>query len=501
MNAPKIIQVTPDLKIEQLVKEIIHTQEKQIILEVTAGSPLLANEINLRLLKFYVEEEEKDLTINSVDPAISSLAQRLGISTVRENRVGADHELPPHRKNEAETAAVPEPESPTVREKVPRGLLPVILILVFTIVLAVWWFIQPKAVVTVYPKIQKLNFPATVLISTAYQDENIPEGKIPAKILEKNSETSVQITASGRKMVGVAPATGRVTFINQTKQPVVVSKGSLVTGKGGARFLTGSNVLVPPKSTKVQDGIAVGEDYGRAEVDIVAEKKGTLGNQPAKSITRVEGKYQYLLKVTNVLPTKNGADQQVAVVTLEDVKRAESEAKRQMQLSGPDEISSLVSRDYLYLSDLAKLEILKIVSTPEIGGESEAVQTRIEYRGILLAPLMVGIHKYLGLQLEKNLPPDFQVQGDNIELVSTKVISTAENESRLELVGRGQVKGVLRQQKIRDLIIGKTLPQAKEILSKENEIDSFKIKITEGSKLPGFGFQIKVLLPAGAGRE
>jgi hypothetical protein len=58
---------------------------------------------------------------------------------------------------------------------------------------------------------------------------------------------------------------------------------------------------------------------------------------------------------------------------------------------------------------------------------------------------------------------------------------------------------VLDQHKIKDLIKGKSITAAKEILDRQNEIADVKLKVDNpGSKLPSFGFQIKVLFPAGS---
>lgn len=504
MSNQRIISIVPQLKIEELIKEIIHGPEKRVILELPERNPLFGNEINLRLLKFYAEEEEIEIFFQTQDPLIASLAQRLGFSTLKYSAVAITglNEVDDPYDGELETAAAPEDwdvKQPSKRfSRLPGGLFPAVLVTVFTIGLALWWFLQPKAVLVVYPKEQKLKFQTEALIGLEYQDEDIPAGKIPAKLFDKISEITVQVVTTGRKTIGVTPATGKVTFINSTNQPVVVGKGSILTGKTGRRFLTGKNVLVPKKSTKLQDGIPVGEEYGRVELEIVAEEKGTAGNLPAKSINRIEGKFGNMLKVINAAPTLNGTDQEVAVVTLEDVKKAETEVKSQMKLSGPEEAATLVSRDYLYLSELSKMEIIKITNSPEIGSQSDTLQTHLEYRTSVLTPAQVGINKFFINQLEKNLPPNFETKNERLDLISAKVISVGENQARLNLIGQGSIRGVLEQKKIKELIKGKSLVEAKKLLSQQNEIAGFRIK-SEGKALPGFGFQIKLLFPAGQG--
>jgi hypothetical protein len=507
MGANKI-KINPDLKIEQLVKELINITDKRVILEAYDDAPILKNEINLRLLKFYAEEEEKEIIIKSHDPGLLSMAQRLGISTLRE----VELDIPPvtpdtlenpdsYEEGKKEIAAAPEFHKPVLKEAAHRHSgqwATAVLILIFTLGLALWWFFQPKAVVTVFPKYQELEFKVPAKIGNVFKDEDIIKGEIPARILVKEDHIPVQSMATGKKVVGFSPATGKVVLVNSTNQPIVIPKGTALIGRNGLRFLTDSDVLVSQKSVKMESGIEVATVNGKAEVEITAEKRGLIGNQPAKSITRIDGKYQRYLKVTNPAPTMNGTDKKVTVVTLEDVKKSEEEARRQMELVGRDMVTAWIGDQYLYLPDLVKLEVLKISYNQNIGDESDILQTTLDYRITVLAPAWSGINKYLAKQLDRNLPPFFQATSHKVELLSAKVIAAGNSSAQLELEGKGKIRGVLSPNKIKDLIKGRTLEDAKTVLLAQNEIANAKIAISgDGSKLPGYGFQIRVLLPGG----
>lgn len=510
MNEHKTISVLRDLKIEQLVKEIIRCEEKQVILEVPADSSVLTNEINLRLIKFYAEEEEKDIIISANDPVLIALAQRLGISTIREREL-----IPGEDEDENDFSSAPanipkeshskrkgnqqRDNQPLQRRTSPNigSLIPAILVAFFSFVLAFWWFMQPKVKVTVYPKEQFLNFRTEANLTVSANDSDITQGKVAGKIFEKVYQIEVQTMASGSKVVGVTPASGIVTVVNSTTQPVVLPKGTVFIGRSGVRFLSQKEVLVPKRATKYQHGIPTGEEYGRADVAVIAEIKGTKGNQPAKSITQVEGKYQRVLKVINLKPTSNGVDKTVPVVTLEDVKKGEAEAKRQMALAGREEAITLVGKDYIFLPELVNLELISVKNQPDIGEETTTLLTHLEYKATVLTPSRSDIHKYLLIQLDKNIPPNFMAKNNEVKLISTKATVNSANQIQLEILGQGTIKGVLHQATIKELIKGKTLTEAKNILAKQNAIANFEIDIpNQGGKLPRFGFQIKVLLPS-----
>lgn len=503
MSDHKTIIVHHDLKIEQLVKEINSSHQKQVILEVPADSSVLTNEINLRLIKFYAEEEEKDIIINANDPTLIALAQRLGISTIRER------ELKPRMMAEAgendseftqtQSAIKGRSQSKPLQRRttlVNGGLFSAILVAFFSFILAFWWFVQPKAKIIVYPKEQNLNFRAQVNLIPNQNKIDLVNGRIDGKIFDRLLDLDVRTVATGYKVIGITPAIGEVTLINSTNQPVVLPKGVVFTGRENIRFISQKEVLVPKKATKYQQGVPVGEEYGKAEVPVQAQQIGTIGNQPVKSITQVEGRYQRFLKIINLKPTRNGADKRISVVMLEDVKKGETEARSQMTLSGPEEAIKLVGRDFLFLPELVNLEVISVKNNPEIGKEATSVTTHLEYKVTVLTPSKADVHKYLLSQLEKNIPPDFSSKNNEVKLISAKASMNSNNQIQLELLGRGIIRGVLKQAKIRELIKGKTLAEAKELLIKQNEVANFQIDMpNHRKKLPGYSFQIKVILP------
>lgn len=504
--SPVKIKVLEGLTIEKLVKELIDAKGEQVILEVVDGVTLLNNEINLRLIKFYAEEEEKEIIIDTDDVILIDLAHQAGIVTLKMNQrpfTPKDRILPEttYQKAKIEIAASPETDNDMVEMgwiHWPGRLQLAIIFALFSLILACWWVLQPRAVILVYPKEQTVNFSTVAQIGTAFNPTELLEGKIPAKILEKDNQIKVQTVATGSKIVGVTPAVGRLTLINSTGQPIVLPKGSVAIGKADIHFLTDQDVLVPKRYTKYQDGIAVGEEYGRAEVNITAEKKGTIGNQPAKSITTLSGKQQRFLKVVNSASTRNGSDKRVAVVTLNDVKKGEAEAERQMQLTGNEELSGLTGKEYLYLRELAKAEIIRVVNVPDIGAESEFVETTLDYRSSVLTPLTDDILKYLARKFEENIPQGFQPKDGHVVLTGVKTGGAAANRVQLKLSGKGLIKGVLDAGKIKDLIKGKTKDEATALLTQQNEVARFNINIKSNAKrIPNHLFQIKVVFPAG----
>jgi hypothetical protein len=506
MSNHALITVNPNLKIEQLVKEIIKQPHRQIILKVPENTLLLTNEINLRLIKFYAEDEAKDLIISTVDSQLVALAQRLGISTIRERNLDVapkKEEEPTDFTNPEVTPRLPEGAYKSRKPKKKyhwkhHGFFPAVVAALCALLIGLWFFFQPKVLVVVYPKEQKLNFGAKVIVNSHFKDEEILGGKIPAKTVAKTTEFTVETVTTGAKVIGIAPATGVVILINRSNQPVVIPQGTVLIGTNGIRFRTVKNVLAPKKSTRLRYGIPVGEEYGKVEVAIIAEQKGAQGNLPVKSITKIVGKLQNYLQVVNLKPTVNGADRRIAVVAPADVEKGTTEATRQMRLTAVDELAVLVDAGYLFFPELVNVQALTLRSSPPVAGEATTLKTVLKYKATVVAPSLAGIHKYLASCLESNLPPNFKTTNEAVKLVSAQVLTADTPNVQLHLVGAANLRGVLSPSKVRELIKGKSIGEAKKLLTQQNEVADFTIETDPGrNTLPKFGFQIKLLFPSG----
>lgn len=79
MAKAEVIPVKKDDTVQGLIQKIRETPASRVILFSNGRVPLLRHEINLRLLKFYSEEEEKTLILVIRDRAAKKAARRLGI--------------------------------------------------------------------------------------------------------------------------------------------------------------------------------------------------------------------------------------------------------------------------------------------------------------------------------------------------------------------------------------------------------------------------------------
>ena len=165
----------------------------------------------------------------------------------------------------------------------------------------------------------------------------------------------------------------------------------------------------------------------------------------------------------------------------------------------PEEIAALVGKGLLLFPELIRIEVISLNSSPPVASETREVKTFLKYRAAAIVGSAAAIHKFLIAQLAKNTPPNFEAKNNDVRLVSAQVISGGPQTAQIHLVGAGTLRGVLSQTEIKDLIKGKPLAEAQTLLTAQEEVADYEIKMNTAKRkrLPGFGFQIKVLFPAG----
>ncbi len=526
----QIVRVSLDKNIELLVQEMVTANEKKIILDCPIEAIRMLNGVNLRLLKFYAEEKEKELYLKTADQQLQELARGMGINIFEENfnkqqpteelivniidaetekfedypvievlndqlvKVDSDHSLRVEVENPTTLAVSRVPRLfPKIELQHQGGLLLAIAVTCFTLAVAFWWFLQPKATIIIYPKEEELELKVHARISPEFSENQIAQRMIPAEIVTKEGSITVQIPTTGLKKVGVTEATGKITFINSTKQAIVVPKGTIVYSNQNVQFATQTNLLVPKKTMTIHLGISFGENYGRANVGIVALEKGVKGNLPSRTITNIQGNLARTLKVVNLSATKNGVDKEVAVVTEDDLLKAETEARNQMKLIANDEIRASVGQKQLFLPELVKLDVIKLTNEPELNAESKRLQTRLHYRTTATVVSMNTIYKFLSSEQAQIVPPNFELLSKRIKLLSVSVMAGAGEEKWLILSGRGWIRGIMNEKKIRQLVKGKQVEEARQLLLSQEEISNCEIGMKNRAQFPKYDFQIKVV--------
>ena len=187
------------------------------------------------------------------------------------------------------------------------------LLAVFSVVLAIQYFVVPSSTIVVIPQAKRIPIDSTVRIDPDAGSLDVARGVVPGTVMDATVRDSLTKPTTGRQREAQGVARGFVTIRNRTRQAVVLPAGTRVLTTDGTGFLTDAEFLVPPT---LQVG---GRDVpGEAIAAVTAEESGLSGNAPALAITTVDGPFGGALEAFNPQPLEGGSEREVALVSQRD---------------------------------------------------------------------------------------------------------------------------------------------------------------------------------------
>ena len=316
----------------------------------------------------------------------------------------------------------------------------------------------PSGQVSLVASSQNISTITTVALDSKATKVNLVDRTVPAEKLETFAEGTITVPTSGRKEVSASKATGMVTFFNLLSQPYIVPQNSVVRTSGGStpiRFITIHNQEIPP--------------LGRAEVRVEANEEGVSGNVGANQINQVEGVPSVAVRVVNQRPTSGGSGKTVKAVSRDDYKKAKELLTAQLLKEATEKLQKEpeVAKGNLYLvptsiyiSDIQNETYDRFATEP---ADELRLDMRIQVIGLAVSP--VSLSEIARAEISKKVPRGFSLveiemdRGDEVEEdagVRTQVFVTV----------RGKVGAEIDLGQVRNLVRGKTLPEAQTALQR-----------------------------------
>ena len=502
MARTDVIPVEKDETIQGLIKKVRDCLSARVIIFSDTRVSFLRNEINLRLLKYYSEEEDKEMILVIKDRTVKRLAKRLGIQVderLQQEEPGFYQNQLPIQLEELATEALSagEEEPPPVLPHSSGGRLLIALVFTFfSLVAAAYFLLRPKINIIIHPTSKEHVFSTRGTVGIGFNERETLKGVLPLKLVEKEDELTVSISTTGRKRVGYLAAKGMVIFINSGNNPIIVPKGTVVSTKGGLSFITNKPVVVPKKNTKYEMGVPTGETYGQAEVEVEATEKGTSGNIEKQMISKIEGHLANTLHVVNFKSFTSGEDKFVPVVEEKDILRAEEEAKRQLELRAEEEVRGMVEEGYMLLPELIQTEVGKTRPEQPLGTESSIVSVKLSYKLRTALLNKTHLYKWLEHNLYQTLPAGFLPVSNEISCRGIKVNGNLK-QAEISVLAVAKVRGKIDRQKVFRAVAGKPLLQAKEILATFPEIGVVEFSTNNRvERIPNQIFQVRLIIPS-----
>jgi hypothetical protein len=495
MSERETIWVEADEQINGLVRKLRESGARQVTFAVSDEAAVLRNAVNLRLLKFYAEQEEKRVRLETGDAVVQRLADEVGLDWSQPAREAA----PPRVERRAEQLRIALPAEggvprPAVRR--PRALhllaLPLLLLLI-----GAWQLLAgPVITVTVRPVVREHNSEIALRGRVGAPGSR---GEVPLTLLQQPVTASGTASATGRRRYGVSRGRGSVTFLNQEAQPVKLPAGTIVTTAAGIAFRLLEGVQVPGVRTEYFMKIAVGLRAGQAEGQVEAIVPGSEGNVAAGRVTRFKTQPAGGLQVTNPEPLRGGEDRVVSVATAADVGRAEREAAAALARQAQPALAAEVPKGWRLIPGSVRLSPPEVSAKAQAGDETvlvEAVATATAF-GLLYRP--EAVQRAAAEAHLRSLPEGYTALDGRVSPGSPQFGRVEPQLAEFLVPVSGAVVARVEEAAVRRAVQGRSRPAAEAAVRALPGVEGVTIE-GGGGRIPSWSGRLRVTIarPGGA---
>ncbi len=440
------------------VRELLEgAQAKRVLLVVPKGCDTLRNTVNLRILRRYAANMGLDVGLVTRDSRTRQLAKEEGfaiLSSVGRGQRRRWRGGMPRRSAAQQAAAarvdglrygrgdVGYSDRAIVWAGRFLGILLFAILLLVVVGLAV--LVVPEGKVTLTPYREPIEVTLDLRADPTVEESSLEGLTIPARILQAQVEQTGEIATINKKDAPDTPATGMLTFINQTAQGLDIPVGTIV------RTSTGTTV----RFKTVADATLEGRIGATAQVQIEALEPGPIGNVPAATITAVETPaLRTKVRVTNESATRGGGVKQVGVVTRADMDRLKAQLLQQLQDRAYAELLNQLKEGEFLPDASLTVEIMAEVYDQFLDAEADTLHLQMR---ILASSTAVNRANANGLAyeaLKDRIPAGYDLESEDIEFTLDEKQARMDGQSVLvqskalaylvTAVDRGQVRDVV----------------------------------------------------------
>ncbi len=466
-----IIYLDPTDELNVIIHQIRQASASELRLVVPKENLALRNQINVELLAKYAKSSNKKIAVQSSDPLVLKYLEANGIEAIRDESAATTDD------DEDSSPSLDQPSLRRRKQGKRSGYdrLIVILIIVAAI-LGLTYYHLPKVVISVTPSV--LDFAKSI---------QVPLGELDG-VEKATAEVTLtrKTPATGRKIVGISPARGVITLVNQSQTEVLVKKDTLVETGSGIQFKTVADVLVPGVATQYFMDIPTGLSAGRAEVEIVAVESGSQGNVATGRIGVIHG---YDLELRNFDPTTGGEDITLQVVTEADIERAQALVIR----DGEQELKSTLfakQGDLVLIEDTLTLNV-QWGNMSEIDAETSEVSVSGLCHGEVYLVDMTVLGEQMASLLTAQVPAGYVINPDTLVL-DDLILLDATAEVELKIHARALIQGRIDPLWLATELAGKDQGGIEAVLAANPVIGELIIESGAKDKLPNLPRWLKI---------
>lgn len=340
--------------------------------------------------------------------------------------------------------------------------------------------------VTANEKILQKNL--EIILDPQLTESDFTENLLKASLEEKQVKGEDSLSTTGISLVG-DKAQGKVKLFNKTFTDKTFPENTVFEYEDIV-FVLDEEVTVP---AAIAEEEAEGQniDYGSVEVALTAQDIGAEGNISKDSKLSVADFSEDTYSATVIENFSGGSSREIRVVSQEDLDNLLSQLRESLHEIAVNEFKE-ESKDGVNFVPTGKNRVVDFSYDHEEGDEVETLS--------LSMTLAVEAVKYLSSDLKQlaeevlllDLPENYEFVDEEPSLLSDEpeLIDDGSNRLVLDAELSAKAKAVINQESLNDLVLGKSLQEAKNNLEEQAAIDRAEIILQ-----PAFMGQILQQLP------
>jgi hypothetical protein len=293
-------------------------------------------------------------------------------------------------------------------------------------------------------------------------DVNYGTAEVPARTAYVEQETTDTIGTTNKRDVPDGHAEGTVIIANKTSIPVTVTKGTVVRTSFGenVRFYTVADVWLP------------GELHRTARVGIIAAEPGPNGNVAPLVVSVIEGALAAQVDVLNDARTEGGTVRRISTVDGEDKVQLRAKLMRRIQEEAYTELISTLDEGEFIPPDSLVVTVAEESFTHKVGDITDQLGMTMKVRASGLAVNSAEGEQLLMRLLEQQMKQGYRLVDDGADFTRGGVSHATPERASFEMSVRAAMAPAVEAVEVKSAVAGKTVDQAKDLLSRQFKLNS-----------------------------
>jgi len=312
-----------------------------------------------------------------------------------------------------------------------------------------------------------------IILDPQLAESDFTKNLLKVSLEEKEIKGEDTLSTTGISLVG-DKAQGKVKLFNKTFTDKTFSANTIFKYEDIA-FVLNEEVTVPAAvSEEEDDGQNI--DYGSVEVALTAQDIGAEGNIGKDSKLAVADFSENTYSATAIEDFSGGSSREIRVVSQKDLDNLQNQLKENLYAIAVKEFKE-ESKDGVYYVPTGESRIVDFAYDHEEGDEVETLS--------LTMTLAVEAVKYSSSDLKQlaeevlllDLPENYEFVDEEPSLLSDEPQLMTDGSNRLVLDAElsAKAKAKINQEALNDLVLGKSLEEAKNNLEEQETIDRAEI--------------------------